>query len=278
MDLTNPKIIIAQLAEGKLRTKKYLGQHFLVSRKILEQVIKAADLSNSDTVLEVGPGLRTLTIELAGKAKKVIAVEKDKSLIPLLQKNLNEHKIASKVEILNKDVLKLNTDILPKPYKLVANLPYQITSLLLWKFLHESENKPTSLTIMIQREVAERLLAKPGVMSLLSVLAQYYGRLHMIVKVKSTQFFPAPKVNSAVVKIELITRQQIKNQEKFFNLVKAGFTSKRKKLKNNLLSLGFTAEQISTAIAKTKLKGNERAQELSVGDWIKLYQVLYNNK
>lgn len=278
MDLTNPKIIISQLAEENLRIKKYLGQHFLISRKILEQVVKAADLSSGDTVLEIGPGLGTLTIELAGKAKKVIAVEKDKNLIGLLQKNLIANKMDSKVEILNTDVLKLNTDLLPKSYKLVANLPYQVTSFVLWKFLHEIEHKPTSLTIMIQREVAERLLAKPGSMSLLSVLAQYYGQLRMIVKVKNTQFFPAPKVDSVVVKIELITRQQIKNQEKFFNLVKAGFTSKRKKLKNNLLSLGFTAEQISTALDKAKLKGNERAQELSVGDWIKLYQVLYTNK
>lgn len=284
MDLTNPKTIIEQLKQERLRTKKYLGQHFLVSRKILELIIKSAQLNPDDTILEIGPGLGVLTLALARQVKKVIAVEKDKQLADLLVKNL-EKDGHNNIKVINQDILKISIfnyqfsnpefQIQNSMFKIVANLPYQVTSPILWKFLHEVKNKPQSLTIMVQKEVADRLLAKPGNMSLLSVLAQYYGNPSLVVKVKHTQFFPPPKVDSAVVHIVIKDKLNI-DSEKFFILVKAGFVSKRKKLKNNLLALGLLNERVNGALNQAKLNQNSRAQELSIDNWLKLYKILYN--
>ncbi len=278
MDTTDTSTIKELLSEYKTRPDKSLGQHFLVSRTIVDKIISASDLTKKDTVLEIGPGLGTLTLELSKHAGKVIAIDQDPTMINILSNNLSREKITN-VETINKDILNFNPcNLQPATYSLIANLPYQITSSVLWKFLHEEENKPKLMTIMIQREVADRLIAKPGNMSLLSVLAQYYSTPKIVCNVKPGQFFPPPKVHSTVIRLIIEKTDQPKNKESFFGVVRAGFSSKRKTLKNNFKEkLAVRESKIESALQKTGLSNKARAQELSVNDWIKLHKVLYND-
>jgi len=284
IDLTDLKTIKKLLAGNNLRPTKTLGQNFLLSKKVIDKISKAAELSRADTVLEIGPGLGVLTFELAKLAKQVMTVEKDPRLVEVLLKNLKTEKL-KKVEVVNQDILKFSTNkLLATNYKLVANLPYQITSPVLWKFLFAEKFKPELLVIMIQKEVAERLVAEPGQMSLLSVLVQFYTHPSVVMQAKKTLFYPQPKVDSTVVKLKmkknvLWTDQssQLKiNEDLFFKLVKTGFWAKRKTLKNNFKALSFSQQIISEAFNKINLSEKSRAQELSITDWLNLYKVLYN--
>ncbi len=277
INLTDPKTIKSLLAKYHARPDKSLGQHFLISRSIINKIIDASDLSGGDTALEIGPGLGVLTLELAKHVEKVIAIDTDPAMIKILKKNISNENIDN-VKLINSDILKLTLhDLQLTAYSLIANLPYQITSPVLWKFLHEEENKPKQMVIMIQREVADRIIAKPGDMSLLSVLAQYHSIPKIICNVKPGQFFPSPKVSSTVIRLEIKDSKFKINDTRFFDLVKAGFCNKRKMLKNNLKNkLSLREKEIITALQHARLLKKSRAQELSVKDWIKLYKVLYN--
>lgn len=241
-----------------IKPSKRLGQNFLIDKGVLEKIIEAAKLSADDIVLEIGPGLGVLTIELAKRVKKVIAIEKDERMCKILRENLKDYK---NVEIVNEDILKISNDKIQMPneiqssnYKLVANLPYYITSPVIKKFL-ETENKPELMVLMVQKEVAQRITAQPGNMSLLSVAVQFYADAKIIDYVSKKSFYPQPKVDSAIIKIVPKPIPKI-NTEKFFNLVRKGFSSKRKMLKNNLgIDIGSKA----------------RAQELSIDDWLNLF-------
>ena len=278
LDLTNPEIIKELLAEQGLRVKKDLGQHFLLSRKIIGKIIKAAQLKKTDTVLEIGPGLGVLTVELAKHVKLVIAVEKDEKLVQVLQNNLKTEKLKN-VEVVSDDILKFSPNkLLTTNYKLISNLPYQITSPILWKFLHEEKFKPELLVLMLQKEVAARVTAKPGNMSLLSVLVQYYTAPSVVVQVKRTLFYPPPKVDSTVLKFQISNFKFQIDEKKLFKLVKSGFKSKRKTLRNNIRVLNLSNPTISAALNKINLSEKCRAQELSIADWLNLYKMLYNEK
>ena len=308
------------------------GQNFLIKEDIYDKIVESANLKKEDVVLEVGPGLGFLTAKLAGKAKKVIAVELDDKLAEVLKIGLNSQGIKN-VEVINENILDLDIDKearfcidrdpiskfskLPKgnfenleigSLKTVANLPYNITSIFLRKFL-SAERKPELMVLMLQKEVAERIIAKPGKMSLLAVSVQFYAKPEIIQVVSKNNFWPEPKVDSAIVKItptpnpsparssrERGIEDKAKNKgvkiashscdvrsgreteregikRKFFRLVKIGFSAKRKMLKNNLANgYHISHEKAEDRLKRAGFSGKIRAQELSVDDWLKLLE------
>ncbi len=269
MDLSSKEKIKTILNEYGAKPQKGLGQNFLIDKNILSNILEASDIQNNDTVLEVGPGLGVLTQELAKKARKVIAVEKDKKMAEILRKNLADFK---NIEIIEDDILKLN----PKrytlnAYKVVANIPYYITSPLIRKFL-EAKFPPKDLVLMVQKEVAQRICASPPKMSLLAVSVQFYAQAKIAFYVSKNCFWPAPKVDSAIIKIvphKIVGHRESYNL--FFAVVKAGFSHPRKQLAGNLShELKLTKEQTIEWLAKSKINQKQRAETLSVEDWTRL--------
>lgn len=250
-----------------IAAKKSLGQHWLFDQPSLEMVIGAAELSTQDTVLEVGPGLGTLTELLLQKAKRVVAVEADAELIPGLKK------ISSpRLELVHADILSYNLRSLPEGYKVVANIPYYLTSSLM-RMLLESSNPPSLMSVLVQKEVAERITAGPGQMSVLAFSVQYYSVPAITGSVSKELFEPEPKVDSAVLQIKLLPKPLFPaDTKKLFRLVKAGFGERRKQLKNSLTGgLQLTAAQVLGALNQAKIPESARAQELSMSQWQQLY-------
>lgn len=269
-DLFSPARI---LREHGLRPKKRLGQNFLVYPGLSQALIEASELKPEDMVLEVGAGLGTLTQALAAAAGRVIAVEVDRSLIPILRENLASF---PNVQVVEGDILTLDLgEVVPGPYKLVGNLPYYLTSHLLRHFL-EATNKPRLMVVTVQREVAERIAAQPGEMSLLAMSVQFYGRPRIVLRVPRGAFYPPPEVFSALVRIDLEQnfRRQVEDEGAFFTLVRAGFSQKRKYLKNSLAGgLRISVEKAARLLVQARIGEKSRAQDLSVEDWVRLYQV-----
>ncbi|TSC61131.1 MAG: 16S rRNA (adenine1518-N6/adenine1519-N6)-dimethyltransferase [Parcubacteria group bacterium Gr01-1014_107] len=256
-----------------LKPKKSLGQHFLRSEKVLEKIISESDLSKKDTVLEVGPGLGHLTKKLLERADKVIAVEKDDRLIPLLSKKFASEISRGRLGLVHTDILSFDPSTYLKSkegYKIVANLPYYLTGKFLRKFLsgHE-ESKLESMTLLLQKEVAQRIVARDGKESLLSISIKAFGKPHYVATVKRDFFKPRPKVDSAILLIDKVGDKILKGEEQklFFSIVKRGFSSKRKKLTNNLKALG-DSNFWQEAFKNCRLSQNTRAEELSVRDWL----------
>jgi 16S rRNA (adenine1518-N6/adenine1519-N6)-dimethyltransferase len=260
-----------------MQPKKHLGQNFLKDQAVLEKIIQAADLKPEDSVIEIGPGTGVLTEELLKHARKIVAVEKDKALAERLNSRLRENK---KIKIISGDILKINLPELIKEnnfqdYKVVANIPYYITSPIIQLFL-ETEFPPREMILTVQKEVAERICASSGQMSILAVSVQYYARPELLFYVDKKSFWPVPEVDSAVIhithSIEHGTKEEIRN---FFRIVKAGFASKRKTLVNNLSnSLHLSKAETEEKIKKVPLSGTQRAQELSIDNW-KILSVLF---
>lgn len=249
------------LQKHNIHPKKYMGQNFLIDENILNKIIDSADLSTKDTVLEIGPGLGILTVELAKKTKRVIAVEKDKKMCEILKDVLKEFK---NIEIVNEDILKIEPAEL-SDYKIVANIPYYLTSPLIRKFL-EAKNKPSVIVLMIQKELMQRITAKPPHMNILSIAVQFYAEPKIIDYVTKNSFFPVPKVDSAIIKIIPKQIPEI-DTEKFFTLVKKGFSAKRKMLKNNIPEAN---------LKKAGLNPGARAENLSIDNWMKIYRDFYS--
>lgn len=255
--------------------RKYLGQHFLKNKKIARKIVEAADVKKSDTILEVGPGRGALTEILLQKAKKVIAVEKDKKLADFLMDKFKDNK---NLEIVHYDILKFNPKIFslkPDKYKIVANIPYYITSHFLRQFL-ESNCQPSLMALMVQKEVAERIIAKSANRrskeSLLSISVKSYGQPKIIAKVSAKNFSPAPKVDSAIILIDRISKDFFRKnkigEERFFRLLKLGFGHKRKLLKNNLRQMLDTrCLTLTKGFQKCKIPALSRAEELSLENW-----------
>ena len=256
-----------------IKPSKRLGQNFLINENVLGKIIESAELSKNDTILEIGPGLGILTIELAKKVKRVTAIEKDKRFCDILKENLKDYK---NVEIINADILNTRYKIQNTKYKIVANIPYYLTSPLIRKFL-EAENKPSLMILMVQKEVAQRICAKPPKMSLLSVAVQFYAEPEIITYVSKKSFYPQPKVDSAILRIEPLMSTNLNANERkyFFELVKAGFSSKRKYLINNL-SREFKIQNSKFKILfeQVGLAQKCRAENLSINDWIKVFHSL----
>jgi len=265
----------------EIKPSRSKGQNFLVNEKIYNEIIEAAELKSTDEVLEIGPGLGFLTMKLAKKAKKVLAVELDDALAHYLQMGIDAAGIEN-VEIINEDILKFNLDSyinkeFGEKYKIVANLPYNITSIFLRQVFSLSK-RPELMILMLQKEVAERIVARPGEMSILAISVQYYAEVKIVSGVKANNFWPAPEVDSAIIsfrsklKNNLGRDYKLEDDKKFFRLIKFGFSAKRKMLKNNLAG-GFKIEtEIAEKILiKNGLNPKIRAEDLSLLEWSKIF-------
>jgi 16S rRNA (adenine1518-N6/adenine1519-N6)-dimethyltransferase len=276
-DLTNPGQLRALLRRhGVLRTNKSLGQHLLVSRAALADVVQAAELTSEDAVLEVGAGTGVLTVELAERAARVVAVELDRALLSVLRETTARF---ANVTILPKNLLEVEpAEVFDRPYKVVANLPYYITALTLRHFL-EAKRPPRLLVVMVQREVAERIVARGGLgggMSLLGLSVQVYGKPQIVATVPPDAFYPPPKVESAVVRVELDPQPPLSPaaRDRLFQLAHAGFAEKRKQLHNSLARhLDTPPETIHCWLAHAAIDPARRAQTLSLEDWLRLTRV-----
>jgi 16S rRNA (adenine1518-N6/adenine1519-N6)-dimethyltransferase len=292
IDLTDKSQLLDYLKANGLWAKHGLGQNFLVNKEVLSSIIEAADIDPDDLIIEVGPGLGTLTQELVQKAERVIGIEKDEKLAGLLPgfiKN-NSDEILKQVqddtkklnlEVVAGDILDVNIPELVEDqmYKVVANIPYYITSRIIRLFL-ELPSQPTTIVMLVQKEVAERICAKPGEMSVLALSVQVYGKPEIIEIVKKESFFPAPAVDSAILRISYIEYQYPEIPEKdLFRTINIGFAAKRKTLANNLQS-GFHIEKIQAeaCIEEIGLKPSARAQELTLDNWADLTKVLNDHK
>jgi len=252
---------------------KLRGQNFLIDDNILNKIVRESNIKKTDRVLEVGPGFGSLTAKLIDKSKKVLAVEFDRKLHQFLE---DEYSESSNLKLLHKDVLKVEekeiTKNLGKNYKIVANLPYSITSNFIRKFL-EAKNKPSEMVLMIQKEVGERMLAKSPDMNILALSVQLFSKPKILFTVSESCFFPAPKVKSVVIRLELLKSDlSRKEQDLFFKLIKTGFSSKRKKLIGNL-GKSFDKKLLHSFFEELGLDENVRAQELELDDWKKLVKL-----
>lgn len=264
------------LKRYNLRAKKSLGQNFLIADNVIENIIRASGLGADEQVLEIGPGIGALTRKLAQSAEHVWAVELDESLVELLQE---EFKDAQNIEIIHADALKFSIRGLGKDkIRLIANLPYYITSPLLKHFLRQREQLK-SLTIMVQEEVARRIVANPGSKDygVLSLAVQAFCDARILFTVPPNSFLPAPKVTSAVVQLNILTDPLIdeRNEEGFFRIVRSAFAQRRKNVLNSLANTsGFDKNRLAEALSRAKLDPGLRAENLSLQDFIHLTQCL----
>ncbi len=250
-------------------TKKELGQHWLHDDSVLDSIVDLAEISSDDNVLEIGPGLGTLTQKLVDTKASITALEFDQDLIKgLIKKFTNCNNIA----IVEGDIRTYDYNNLPSGYKIAANIPYYLTSYLI-RAISETSNPPELAVLLVQKEVAERLCANPGQMSILSVTAQFYFECSLGIVVPAKLFTPPPKVDSQVVLLKSRSSKLFDVDEKdFFRLVKAGFSEKRKKLRNSLSGgLAITKEQSEELLIKSNIDPMSRAQQLSLAEWYDLF-------
>lgn len=253
-----------------MKAKKSLGQHFLKSERALNTIVEVAQILPEETVLEIGPGQGALTEKLLTAGAEVWAVEKDDALFALLKEKFQEEINAENLTLIHGDILDFDISyyLLPTTYyKLVANIPYNITGAILEKFL-SSEQQPKQMVLLVQKEVAERIVAKGGKESILSISVKAYGCPRYVEKVPAGAFAPAPKVDSAIIAIENISKDFFADfsETAFFKLLKAGFSSKRKKLSSNLSNL-YQKEAVISAFNELGLDENTRAEDIPLEKW-----------
>ncbi len=259
---------------------KSLGQNFLIDGNIVRRIVEEAGIGKDDYVLEVGPGIGTLTEELSLKAKKVVAVEIDKNLLPILDVTLRDY---DNIEIVHGDILKkdiralIDEKMAGGPVKVVANLPYYVTTPIIARFLEEDLNVE-SLTIMVQKEVADRMVSREGskVYGSLSVFVNFYSHPEILLKVPKTVFMPSPKIDSSVIKLNMKKDLPEVDREKFFRVVKASFSKRRKTILNALSSFDFqlSKDEIREALEKAEVDPRSRAEELDLDTFVKITKTL----
>ena len=270
--LPRPSTEVRSLLERfGLRPQKGFGQAFLRDERYFDRIAAAADLTPDDLVVEVGPGLGGLTRRLAAAAGEVTAVEIDRGLVTALESILADDPNRAKIKLIGADVLDLDPAELTggRPYKLVANLPYYVTSPILRHFLETTEHRPRALVIMVQREVAERMMPRADAMNLLAVMVQYYGKARIVTLVPAQAFYPSPKVDSAVVRIDLHDRPPLDGDpEKLFRVVHAGFAQPRKQLHNTLSQqLSLPTATVSDVLRVAGVDPTRRPQTVSLQEW-----------
>lgn len=283
LKLSNPQITIETLKKYNFDFKKKFGQNFLIDSHVLYKIMDAAEVGEEDFVLEIGPGIGTMTQYLAERAKKVLAVEIDKKALPILQNTLGMY---DNVTILNEDILKvdLNRIVLEyndgKPIKVVANLPYYITTPIVMN-LFESHVPIASITVMVQKEVAQRMQEGPGSKDYgaLSLAVQYYAAPYIAAFVPPNCFMPRPKVGSAVIRLTRYEEPpvKVKDEKLMFELIRASFNQRRKTLQNgicNYQKLSFTKEQVAQALEEMGLPAGERGEKLSLEQFAQLSDIL----
>jgi len=278
--LYSPRYVKRIIDKYDFRFSKSLGQNFLIDGNIVGNIVESANITKSDYVLEIGPGIGTLTEELARKAKKVVAIEIDEGLLPVLDETLEEY---DNIEIIHGDILDIDINKLIQekfnntPVKVVANLPYYVTTPIIGKLLEEV-NYIDSITVMVQKEVADRMVADPGSKTYgsLSVFINFYTDPEISFRVPKTVFMPQPKIDSAIIKLNI--KEDIPNidKDKFFKVVKAGFSKRRKTILNSLSSYGFNIdkETIRKCLEQANIKEKERAEKLSIEDFINISTIL----
>jgi 16S rRNA (adenine1518-N6/adenine1519-N6)-dimethyltransferase len=269
-----PLNVRRMLQDAGLRPRKSLGQNFLIDDNALRRVALVAEINPEDVLLEIGSGLGGLTRHLAARARRVIAVEIDPLLVPLLRSTLSAF---SNVSIVQGDILGLPVEELvgnadPAHYKVAANIPYYITSAIVRRLV-ESTVAPGLMVLTVQTEVADRICASPGKMSLLSLSVQYYGTPSIVGRIPAESFYPVPKVDSAIVKVELKRPAQrgFATSGRLFHIARAGFSQKRKMLRNTLSAgLGIPPRKAEEFLLQAGVDPKRRAETLAVDEWVKL--------
>jgi 16S rRNA (adenine1518-N6/adenine1519-N6)-dimethyltransferase len=279
IDLTSVRELRNLLYAHNMRPNKSFGQNFLVDRSVLAKIVKAADIDANDEILEVGAGTGVLTRELAKRARRVVAVELERDMLELLAKITGSY---PNVELIARDLLFLNPQEVfgQASYKLVANLPYYITAATFRHFL-ESANPPSLLVVMVQWEVAQRITAEPGDLSVLGISVQCYGRPRIIARVPARSFYPAPKVDSAILRVDVNPQAPLAagERESFFRVVQAGFSERRKQLHNALThGLHYKNELVRSWLADAAIDASRRAETLSIDEWLRLWQTVEQAK
>lgn len=281
--LSNPKKTIEVIQKYNFDFQKKFGQNFLIDGRVLDKIIDAANISKEDFVLEIGPGIGTMTQYLAENAREVMAVEIDKNLIPILEDTLAEYE---NVSILNEDILKVDIGKIAeernggKPIKVVANLPYYITTPIIMG-LFESHVPVESITVMVQKEVADRMQSGPGTKDYgaLSLAVQYYAKPYIVANVPPNCFMPRPKVGSAVIRLTKYQKPEIyvKNEKLMFQLIRASFNQRRKTLQNgikNFSELDFSKEQVVEALEEMGVSLTVRGEALTLEQFAQLSNLL----
>lgn len=266
--ITNPKML---LERHGIDAKKSLGQNFLHDPNMLDKIVASAELFPDDTVLEIGPGTGALTERLAAVAGRVIAVELDERLRPILEERLYAF---DNVETIYQDILTVNIGAVigERPYVVVANVPYYITSAIL-RLLLEDSPRPRRLVLTMQQEVAERIIAKPGDMSLLAVSIQFFGKPRLVTRINPAAFWPRPDVDSAVLRVDIYDQPivNVPSEKTFFRVVRAGFSQKRKQLKNAISSgLSLSNKDAGQLIERAGIDPQRRAETLTLDEWASL--------
>ncbi|MBI2853368.1 MAG: ribosomal RNA small subunit methyltransferase A [Chloroflexi bacterium] len=261
------------LRQAGAHARKGLGQHFLINRAVLNDIVAAAELTPDDIVIEIGPGLGILTEALAARAGRVIAIELDEKLVYRLRRTLAGF---ANVSIIQGDALEIQPwrQINASTYKVVANLPYYVATPVIRKFLH-APKKPSILVVMVQKEVAESMAAPPGKMSLLSVIVQYYAQSKIAIEVPPDSFYPPPKVSSAVIKLVPHTAPpvEVEDAEAFFNFVAAGFRQPRKQISNSLAKgLEVAVSESAALLDRAGIDRHRRAETLDLKEWATLWK------
>lgn len=283
-ELGNPSNTIEVLKKYGFRFQKRYGQNFLIDSHILEKIIEAAEITKEDMVLEIGPGIGTMTQYLAEHAREVVAVEIDKTLIPILEDTLSAY---DNVTVINEDILKVDMEALAKekngnrPIKVVANLPYYITTPIIMG-LFESHTPLASITIMVQKEVADRMQAGPGTKDYgaLSLAVQYYAKPEIMMNVSPGCFIPKPNVGSAVIRLTRYEQNpvQVKDEDFLFSLIRAAFGQRRKTLVNSLTNASFLSvskEEILSALSEMGVSETVRGEALTLEEFAKLSNLLF---
>ena len=250
-----------------LRANKKLGQNFLINEEIINQIIEKADVNKNDTIIEIGPGLGSLTAKLLENANKVIAIELDSNMSNILKERFC---LYDNFELIKKDVLKVDLNEIVEKYdsvKVVANLPYYITTPIIMKLLEE-KLKLKSITVMVQKEVGERFCAVPNSKEYgaITISINYYTKPEIIIDVPKENFEPMPEVDSCVIKLDVrnVPPVELKNEKDFFNLIKAGFSQRRKTINNSLASMGISKEKIKNVLEKLGIDSKLRAENLTM--------------
>lgn len=264
-----PEHIQEKLKRYHIKPAHILGQNFLLDELIIEDTVNAALVSSADTVVEIGPGIGTLTEALLKRGARVIAIEKDERFVPALKALKKEY---GTLEWHLGDALKFNFAMLPAEYKVVANIPYYITGKLI-QVLLGVQPKPQSITLLVQKEVAENITAKPGALNLLGISVQLVAHPKIVLPVPAEKFYPAPKVDSAVVHIQIpkTPPYRVDDEKHFFRVLRACFAGKRKQIHNTLKNnLGLAEGVVLQALESSGVKPEDRPQHLSIEQWIRL--------
>lgn len=254
-----------------MKAKKSLGQNFLNSKTVAHDIVRASLVAPTDTILEIGPGKGFLTGEILKTGASVVAVEKDDRMIPLLSEKFADEIARGQFTLIHGDITeKIQGLPLEKTYKLIANIPYYLTGYILRSYL-EIEKKPERMVLMLQKEVADRIVARDKKESILSIAVKAYGTPHIVKKVPARYFTPAPKVDSAVISIENISRKNFQNkveEKRFFDIVKTGFAHKRKQIAGNLKEI-FGDETLAV-LSRAGIQPNARAEDITLEHWLAL--------